>query len=94
MVLWGLVSLLTAEAKSYGSILAIRLILGIFEAVFYPGALFTLSKFYTRSELALRSSFFYGAALLASAFGSLFAAVGLSERYVSAFCTLVSFHSG
>lgn len=45
-----------------------------FSAVFYPAALFTLSKFYTRSELGLRSAFFYGAALIASAFGSLFAA--------------------
>lgn len=44
-----------------------------------------MSKFYTRSELALRSGFFYGSALLASAFGSLLAAgiiAGIGpERY-------------
>jgi hypothetical protein len=34
MVLWGLVSLLVAEVQNYHQLLAVRLILGIFEAVF------------------------------------------------------------
>ncbi|GAD98013.1 MFS transporter, putative [Paecilomyces variotii No. 5] len=71
---WGLVSALTSQVKSYGSIVACRFILGFVEAPFFAGVLFYLSKWYTKSELALRMSIFYAGSLLSGAFGNLIAA--------------------
>jgi len=56
---------------SYGGLFVCRLFLGIFEAAFFPGALYYMSSWYTRSELALRNSIFYAAQLLAGAFAGL-----------------------
>jgi hypothetical protein len=44
------------------------------EAPFFAGVLFYLSKWYTRSELALRMSIFYSGSLISGAFGNLIAA--------------------
>jgi MFS family permease len=43
-IAWGLVSCLTSQVKSFGSIVACRFILGIVEAPFFAGVLFYLSK--------------------------------------------------
>ncbi|CAI6270251.1 unnamed protein product [Periconia digitata] len=51
---WSLVSLLTFLAHNYSSMMVLRFILGIVEAPFYPGALYIISLFYTRKEIALR----------------------------------------
>lgn len=75
---WGLVSLLTSQVQSFGSIVACRFILGIVEAPFFAGVLFYLSKWYTKRELNLRMSIFYSASLLSGAFGPLIAAGILS----------------
>ncbi|KAF8307521.1 MFS general substrate transporter [Clavulina sp. PMI_390] len=74
MFAWGIVSLCTGFTTNYNNLLAVRLLLGVCEAVFYPGALFTLSKFYTREEIGKRAAWFYSASLTATGFGSLFAA--------------------
>lgn len=44
------------------------------EAPFFPGVLFYLSKWYTKSELNLRMSIFYSGSLISGAFGNLIAA--------------------
>lgn len=41
---------------------------------FYPGALYMLSMFYTRKEIATRMAIFYTGNMLASAFSGLIAA--------------------
>lgn len=41
---------------------------------FYPGALYMISQFYTKKEVATRMSFFYTGNMLASAFSGLIAA--------------------
>ncbi|RMD40808.1 hypothetical protein DV735_g4348, partial [Chaetothyriales sp. CBS 134920] len=74
IVAWGLVSAVTSQVKSFGSLLACRLILGLVEAPFFPGVLFYLSKWYTKKELNLRMSIFYAGSLLSGAFGTLIAA--------------------
>ncbi|KAK1487072.1 MFS transporter [Colletotrichum cuscutae] len=51
-----------------------RFFLGITEAPFYPGALYMLSMFYTRKEIATRMAVFYTGNMLASAFSGLIAA--------------------
>ncbi|CAI0643340.1 unnamed protein product [Colletotrichum noveboracense] len=71
MVGWGAMALLQAACKNFGGMLAIRLILGAFEAGFFAGAVFYLTLFYTRGELGFRIAVFFGSALLASAFSGL-----------------------
>ncbi|KAI0741207.1 MFS general substrate transporter [Earliella scabrosa] len=79
VVLWGLTSALTGVAKNYAGILAARIFVGLPEAAFYPGAVYLLSRWYTRRELAFRSAIIYGGLLTSNAFGSLMAAGILSR---------------
>ncbi|KAL5412835.1 hypothetical protein PMIN06_005880 [Paraphaeosphaeria minitans] len=73
-MLWSAVSACTAAANNYGQLIAIRFILGIVEAPFFPGAYYILSAWYTRKELALRIAALYSALILATAFSGLIAA--------------------
>ncbi len=50
--------------------------IGVFEAGFYPTALFYLSNFYTRFDLAVRIALFYGQYAIAGAFSG---AIGKSK---------------
>lgn len=77
--IWGMMSALTGEAKSYAGLLAARIFVGLPEAAFYPGAIYLLSRWYTRRELAFRSAILYGGLLISNAFGSLMAAGILSN---------------
>src|ERR1700761_4377554 len=55
---------------------------------FFPGALFLLSSWYTKRELALRTSILYSGSLLAGAFGGL---IGASiENFVHNFLGIAS----
>ncbi|KAJ7643659.1 major facilitator superfamily domain-containing protein [Roridomyces roridus] len=74
VVAWGLTSLLTGKTHNYGGMLACRLFIGLPEAAFYPGAIYLLSRWYTKRELALRSAILYIGQLLSNAFGALLAA--------------------
>ena len=71
---WSIVSLLTYKAHDYKTMVICRFLLGITEAPFYPGALYMISMFYTRKEVATRMSIFYTGNMLASAFSGLIAA--------------------
>lgn len=74
VVIWGAISACTAAVKSYGQLLAVRAILGIVEAVFFPGAIYYLSAWYTKKELGKRIAGLYIAQQVGNAFGGLFAA--------------------
>lgn len=78
---WSIVSLLTFKADSYGSMVGCRFLLGITEAPFYPGALYMISMFYTRKEIATRMSIFYTGNMMASSFSGLIAAPIFSELH-------------
>lgn len=78
MAIWGLVSALTAVTHSSAGLMASRFFLGFIEAVFFPGALFYLSLFYTRKQFALRTAILYSGSQLGNAFGGLFA-IGILE---------------
>jgi len=54
MMAWAIVSTLNCLVKGYHSLLVCRLLLGVTEAPFYPGALFMISQFYNRKEAASR----------------------------------------
>ncbi|KAK7425540.1 hypothetical protein QQZ08_007981 [Neonectria magnoliae] len=71
---WSVVSLLTFLAHDYGSMVCLRFFLGVTEAPFYPGALYIISMFYTRKEMAVRLALFYTGNMFASSFSGLIAA--------------------
>lgn len=72
--LWSVISAATAAAKTYNHLIVIRLFLGIAEAPFFPGAMYLLSCWYPRKELAFRTAILYSGVLLATAFSGLIAA--------------------
>ncbi|KAJ5338931.1 hypothetical protein N7452_005659 [Penicillium brevicompactum] len=70
-IVWGVLALCQCAAKDFGSLLAIRIILGVFEAGFFAGATFYLTLFYTRGEMGFRLAIVQSFAVLASAFSGL-----------------------
>ncbi|SPO06720.1 related to nicotinamide mononucleotide permease [Cephalotrichum gorgonifer] len=74
MVIWGVISAATAGVHTYGGLLAVRFFLGFVEAVYFPGCLYYLSCWYTRSELGLRTTLLYSGALISGAFSGLISA--------------------
>lgn len=62
--------MITAKCSNLclGQLIALRLLIGVFEAGFYPTAIFYLSTFYTRFDLAVRIALFYGQYAIAGAF--------------------------
>lgn len=74
VVIWGAISAVTSQVKTYGQLLAVRAILGVVEAVFFPGAVYFLSAWYTKKELGKRLGWLYIAQQVGNAFGGLFAA--------------------
>ncbi|KAK2596206.1 hypothetical protein QQS21_006354 [Conoideocrella luteorostrata] len=74
VVVWGSISAATAAVQNYAQLLAVRAALGVAEAVFFPGAIYYLSAWYTRTELGKRIAGLYIAQQVGNAFGGLFAA--------------------
>ncbi|KAK5457989.1 hypothetical protein LTS15_004068 [Exophiala xenobiotica] len=70
---WGILTLAHAFVKTKGQVIAIRLLIGVFEAGFYPTCVSYLSTFYPRFDLAYRIALFYGSYAIAGAFGGLIA---------------------
>ncbi|KAK8036097.1 hypothetical protein PG993_008711 [Apiospora rasikravindrae] len=76
--IWGCVSAATAAVQSYRSLLAVRVFLGVTEAVFFPGVIYFLSAWYTKSELGKRLAGLFMAQMVGSAFGGFVAAACLT----------------
>ncbi|KAK5128169.1 hypothetical protein LTR08_004095 [Meristemomyces frigidus] len=74
VTIWGAISAATSAVNTYGQLLAVRAILGMVEAVFFPGAIYYLSAWYTKKELGKRFAALYIAQQVGNAFGGLFAA--------------------
>ncbi|PGH03881.1 hypothetical protein AJ79_07239 [Helicocarpus griseus UAMH5409] len=70
-IVWGILALCQASAKDFGGMLAIRFLLGVFEAGFFAGSAFYFTLFYTRGELGFRLAVLQSFAVLASAFSGL-----------------------
>lgn len=70
---WGILTLSHAWVKTEAQLIAVRLLIGVFESGFYPTAVSYLSLFYPRFDLAFRIAIFYGAYAVAGAFGGLIA---------------------
>ncbi|KUI74214.1 hypothetical protein VM1G_10059 [Cytospora mali] len=74
VAVWGMISAATAAVQSYPQLLGVRLVLGVVEAVFFPGAVYFLSTWYTKRELGKRFAALYIAQQAGNAFGGLLAA--------------------
>lgn len=51
---WSIISAATASVNNFGQLIAVRILLGIAEAPFFPGVFYLLSCWYTKHELGLR----------------------------------------
>ncbi|CAO2657903.1 Nn.00g071630.m01.CDS01 [Neocucurbitaria sp. VM-36] len=67
VVAWGAVMIGMGFAKNYGALAALRVVLGILEAGFFPSCVYLLSTWYTRFDVGKRYSVFYILGSLASA---------------------------
>ncbi|TFK77220.1 MFS general substrate transporter [Pluteus cervinus] len=74
MFMWGVVMTLHGTIRNYGGLITLRVLLGLFEAGMYPGIVFYISSWYTRSEMGLRVAIFFSSATVAGAFSGLLAA--------------------
>ncbi|CAI4213988.1 unnamed protein product [Parascedosporium putredinis] len=72
-VAWGILMTLHGIVQNYGGILTVRLLMGVFEAGLFPGAILFMNKWYTKYELATRFSLFYVGSALSGAFSGLLA---------------------
>ncbi|KAI1373445.1 major facilitator superfamily domain-containing protein [Hypoxylon crocopeplum] len=71
---WGVICACSGATHSFGGLLACRFFLGFVEAAYYPGVLATLSAWYVRKEMSLRTGIFYCGSMLSGAFSGLIAA--------------------
>ncbi|RFU24996.1 hypothetical protein B7463_g11343, partial [Scytalidium lignicola] len=77
-MLWAIVAACEAAVHDYKGLALVRFFLGAVEAPFYPGAIYLLSIFYTRKEIATRVSILYAGNIIAVAFAGLIAAAVFS----------------
>jgi MFS family permease len=73
MITWGGVTMALAACNNAPSLLATRFFLGLSEAGLFPGAVYMISLWYTRTEIAVRNGLFFSTATLAGAFGGILA---------------------
>ena len=70
---WGIVMIGMGLVKSWPQLAGLRVILGVFEAGYFPGAVYLLSTWYTRYEMGKRYAVFYIIGCVASAFAGILA---------------------
>ncbi|KAF2033251.1 MFS general substrate transporter [Setomelanomma holmii] len=73
MVLWGISTIGMGLVRSYEGLVAMRVLLGLFEAGLFPGCVYLISMYYKRYELQWRLTLFFTASIIAGAFGGLLA---------------------
>lgn len=78
VMLWGITEIALGFVKNWSDMIPLRLILGAFEAGLFPGALYLMSCWYTRYQLAKRVALFYLIGTIASAFTGILA-YGVSQ---------------
>lgn len=67
VTLWGAVMIGMGFVKNWQSLAALRVVLGILEAGFFPSCVYLMSTWYTRYDIGKRYSVFYILGSLASA---------------------------
>ncbi|KAL6244200.1 hypothetical protein RBB50_009070 [Rhinocladiella similis] len=79
---WGVVMIGFGFPNTWGPMIALRLILGVLEAGFFPGCVYLISTWYSRYDLQKRYSFFYLIGSLASACSGILA-FGLMQMWLA-----------
>ncbi|RKF54876.1 putative transporter [Erysiphe neolycopersici] len=79
MLIWGLISTCMAASQNFRDLLICRLFLGFAEAAYFPGCLFYLSCWYTRSELTFRTAIFFSGSIISGAVSGLVSS-GISAK--------------
>ncbi|ELR07981.1 hypothetical protein VC83_00036 [Pseudogymnoascus destructans] len=72
-ITWGVIATLSGLVHSFGSLVACRVLLGVFEAGLFPGLITYLTLFYSRRQLAVRIGYLFTSAAVAGACGGLIA---------------------
>ncbi|KAL4989605.1 major facilitator superfamily domain-containing protein [Aspergillus falconensis] len=74
IVTWGIIMTLTGVVRNFGGLVTMRILLGIFEAGFFPGSVYLCSLWYMPRDLGTRVASFFSASALSGAFSGLLAA--------------------
>jgi len=75
---WGICMTCSGLTASYAGLLVTRFLIGVFEAGFFPGAIWTVSQWYPPHKTQGRMAMFYCASAASGAFSGLLAA-GLAQ---------------
>ncbi|KAI0191642.1 major facilitator superfamily transporter [Astrocystis sublimbata] len=70
---WGIVMTVTGVVRNFGGLVAVRILLGLFEAGFFPGAILLISRWYLPNETQTRIALLYSSAASGGAFSGLLA---------------------
>ncbi|BCS22289.1 uncharacterized protein APUU_30514S [Aspergillus puulaauensis] len=73
IIAWGIVMTCMGVVKNFDGLIACRVVLGVFEAGFFPGAVYIVSTWYPRHELQQRLALFYTASAFSGALSGLLA---------------------
>jgi MFS family permease len=73
MFCWSLCTIGLGCTKTFKGVLACRFLMGVFEAGFVPGCAYLIGRYYKRRDFSVRYAAFFGAAVLAGAFGGFLA---------------------
>ncbi|KAF1832847.1 pantothenate transporter liz1 [Decorospora gaudefroyi] len=73
MIIWGALTCCMAAINDFEHLVALRILVGVFEAGFAPGILLIISSWYKRDEQSKRFGVYMSAAILSGAFGGLLA---------------------
>lgn len=73
MAIWGALTCVMAKIDTFEHLVALRILVGVFEAGFAPGILLIISSWYKKEEQSKRFGVYMSAAILSGAFGGLLA---------------------
>lgn len=73
MIIWGALTCVMAKIDTFHHLVALRILVGVFEAGFAPGILLIISSWYKKDEQSKRFGVYMSAAILSGAFGGLLA---------------------
>ncbi|CAK1361025.1 putative transporter [Cercospora beticola] len=73
VTIWGIVMTCHGFVQNFAQLCGVRILLGLFEAGFFPGAILIISKWYMPHESQTRIAIFFTASAIAGAFSGLLA---------------------
>lgn len=71
---WGTIMTLMGVVQNFAGLCATRFFLGLFEAGFFPGAVYLVGQWYPPERIQFRMALFYCASAVSGAFSGLLAA--------------------